>query len=201
MPLSRQVRYFKSSRDNWRNKALEKQEKIRVLEQRVRDLEKSREQWKSQAKQAEQKLKERAKERAKELKKNEETQDNYQLRRVSFHHYSLKTIQISVQQVISGRSSYRSVEMNLKLLSQDFEVGSPHFSSIRKWVARVGLYELNRPKEKREDWIFLVDLTLELGQEKAMVIYGISLESYQNISQQEKRALKHTDGEILSIEV
>jgi hypothetical protein len=46
-----------------------------------------------------------------------------------------------------------------------------------------------------------VDLTLELGQEKAMVIYGLSQESYQRINHQEKRALRHTDGEILMMEV
>lgn len=34
-----------------------------------------------------------------------------------------------------------------------------------------------------------------------MVVYGVSQESYQRISPQEERALRHTDGEILSLEV
>jgi hypothetical protein len=68
-------------------------------------------------------------------------------------------------------------------------------------VGRIGLYELSRQKEKRDDWIFIVDLTLELGQEKAMVIYGISEQLWEETILAEKRGLKHTDGQILGIEV
>lgn len=34
-----------------------------------------------------------------------------------------------------------------------------------------------------------------------MIVYGLSLEKYQQVIIQEKRALKHTDGEILTLEV
>ena len=46
-----------------------------------------------------------------------------------------------------------------------------------------------------------MDLTLELGQEKAMVIYGISEELWRGSILAERRGLKQTDGEILAIEV
>ncbi len=46
-----------------------------------------------------------------------------------------------------------------------------------------------------------MDLTLELGQEKAMVIYGISEKLWQETVLPQRRGLKHTDGEILGIEV
>lgn len=198
MDSSRLVRYFKDSRDNWKKKALEKQKKLRLLEQKVRDLEKSREQWKYKAKESEKQVKKLAKKI--EEKKTDDSQKT-KLITAKKHHYSICTIKLSIQQVINGGNSYRSVGKTMKLLSENFEVNSPHFSSIRKWIGRVGLYELLRTKEKREDWIFIVDLTLELGREKAMIIYGISSEKYQNIIVKEKRALKHTDGEILSLEV
>ena len=63
------------------------------------------------------------------------------------------------------------------------------------------MYELNRDKEKRTDWILIVDLTLELGKEKAMVVYGISEQDWQQQILPQKRGLRHTDGEILKIEV
>ena len=203
MSSSRLARYFKGSRDNWKNKALEKQKKLRAFEQKIRDLEKSREQWKSKAKKAEKKSKELERELEKS-KKTEKPSSNFKKTTpitASLHHYTIETIQLSVQQVINGGNSYRSVETTMKLLSENFEVASPHFSSIRKWVGRVGLYELSRKKEKRNDWIFIIDLTLELGKEKAMIVYGLSLEKYQQVIIQEKRALKHTDGEILTLEV
>ena len=166
MSSSRLARYFKGSRDNWKNKALEKQKKLRLFEQKIRDLEKSRKQWKSQAKKAEKKVKELEKEREKSEQADEECQKT-ELIKIKGHHYTIETIQTSIQQVIKGRNSYRSVATTMELLSENFEVASPHFSSIRKWIERVGLYELSRPKEKRNDWIFLVDITLELGQKKS----------------------------------
>ncbi len=89
----------------------------------------------------------------------------------------------------------------MKILSRSYFTEAPHYSSIRNWVGRIGLYELSREKEKRDDWIFIVDLTLELGQEKAMVIYGISGELWEEKILPKRRGLKHTDGEILGIEV
>ena len=57
-PVSRLARLFKKGRDNWKEKALEKQKKIRSLEIKVRDLSASREHWKQRALAAELKLKE-----------------------------------------------------------------------------------------------------------------------------------------------
>ena len=117
------------------------------------------------------------------------------------HHYKVQTIQLSVQQVIEAGNSYRGVGTTMELLSQSFSIESPHYSSIRKWLGRIGLFELQRKKERREDWIFIVDLTLELGQKKALVVYGITEKLWQEKVLEEERGLRHNDGEILEIEV
>lgn len=57
-PVSRLARLFKKGRDSWKEKALEKQKKVRGLEIKVRDLSASREHWKQRALAAESKLKE-----------------------------------------------------------------------------------------------------------------------------------------------
>ncbi|MEJ6487266.1 hypothetical protein N0Y54_39500 [Nostoc punctiforme UO1] len=46
----------RNGRDNWKERALEKQKKLRALEIKVRDLSASRDYWKSRAKIAESKL-------------------------------------------------------------------------------------------------------------------------------------------------
>lgn len=89
----------------------------------------------------------------------------------------------------------------LEILSRSHRTESLNYNSIRSWVGRIGLYELSRKKEKREDWIFIIDCTLELAKEKVMVIYGISEEFWKRTVLEGQRALKHTDGEILAIEV
>jgi hypothetical protein len=58
MPISRQLRYEKQCRENWKEKALQKQHKIREYVQLTRSLKKSRDNWKERAKVAEQRVKE-----------------------------------------------------------------------------------------------------------------------------------------------
>ncbi|PHM07786.1 hypothetical protein CK516_24895 [Nostoc sp. 'Peltigera malacea cyanobiont' DB3992] len=55
-PSSRLARLFHRGRDNWKQRALEKQKKLRALEIKVRDLSTSRDYWKNRAKVAEEKL-------------------------------------------------------------------------------------------------------------------------------------------------
>ncbi|MFW9261157.1 hypothetical protein [Nostoc sp. CALU 546] len=57
-PVSRLARLFHKGRDSWREKALEKQKKVRTLEIKVRDLTASREHWKQRALAAESQIKE-----------------------------------------------------------------------------------------------------------------------------------------------
>ncbi|GJD20513.1 hypothetical protein RIVM261_054690 [Rivularia sp. IAM M-261] len=55
-PVSRLARLWRRSRDNWKEKALDKQERLRALEIKVRDLSLSRENWKKRAMEAENQL-------------------------------------------------------------------------------------------------------------------------------------------------
>ncbi len=48
----RLARFFETSRDGWKEKALERQEKLRSADIKVRDLTKSRDKWKQEAKEA-----------------------------------------------------------------------------------------------------------------------------------------------------
>ena len=200
MPVSRQIRYFRQSRENWKKNAAKKQQKIRKYEQTIRSLLLSRDNWKTRAKQAKKRVKELEKKLEKqEVKKSEVPVEN--LAKAKGHHYTIQTIKVSLEQVLKTGNSYRGVATTMNIFSQSFQIESPHYSSIRQWLGRVGLYELRRKKEKRPDWIYVVDSTIELGQEKALVIYGISELNWQSQVLQQGRALKHTDGEILAIEV
>ena len=54
---------------------------------------------------------------------------------------------------------------------------------------RLGLYELSRPKEVAEDWVWIMDHTVQLGPWKCLVIVGVRLSAWRN-----KRApLEHED--------
>lgn len=114
MPVSRQIRYLRRSRDNWKENAAKKQEKIREYEQTIRVLSNSRENWKTQAKEAKKRIKELEK-KIEELERQDLKEKDSQLLevlgenplKISGHHYTAQTIQISVQQIIEAGNSYR----------------------------------------------------------------------------------------------
>jgi hypothetical protein len=39
-------------------------------------------------------------------------------------------------------------------------------------VSRLVLHELRRPKGPTEDWVFIVDATIEVGEQKAVAVLG-----------------------------
>lgn len=117
------------------------------------------------------------------------------------HHYSVETIQKSVQQVIDCGSSYRGVEKTFELYKEIWSQDIPSFSSVRKWLGRIGLYELTRKKETRDDWIFIVDLTVELGTEKGLVVLGVTQQLLEQEVLPSKRGLMHQDLQVLALEI
>lgn len=49
----------------------------------------------------------------------------------------------------------------------------PTNTTIMNWVKKLGLYQLNKPKEKADDWIIILDHSIQLGQDKLFVVLGI----------------------------
>ena len=62
---------------------------------------------------------------------------------------------------------------------------------------QVGLYLLNQSTEKRSDWIFIVDHTVELGQSKCLIMLGVRGEALKAGAY----ALAHQDVELLGLEI
>ncbi len=73
----------------------------------------------------------------------------------------------------------RGVEKSLKLYADEDQIYTPSSSSIRNWLGRIGLYELQREKEYRNDGIFIVDLTVELGKQKCLVVFGVTQKHFR----------------------
>ncbi len=61
-PPGRLARFFRDSRDGWKQKALERQNRLRAADVKVRDLKKSRDKWKREAKETKQRLEQLEKE-------------------------------------------------------------------------------------------------------------------------------------------
>lgn len=155
-----------SSRQTWRQKALERYVMIRQLKWRIRDLERSRQHWRKRA-----------------LDRNNEFYDQADQAvnqsaplRPKFHQYPLWQIIFSIELYVFSSAGYRVVAQCWLLLSRHLAVGTPSFWTVRQWVLRLGLYRLRQPIEKVGNWIYIVDYTLQMGLEQCLVVLGLRLD-------------------------
>ena len=51
----------------------------------------------------------------------------------------------------------------------------PASTTGRCWLLRVGLYQLQHPQEIADDWIWITDHTVQIGQEKCLAVLGVRL--------------------------
>jgi len=72
---------------------------------------------------------------------------------------------------------------------------SASHTTIQNWILRIGLYELQRPKEFADDWIWIVDHTIQIGTIKVLLILGIRRSKWIQLD----RPLVHTDLEVLEL--
>lgn len=122
--------------------------------------------------------------------------------RIPFHHkYSVGQISLFISLVLSAASSFRCASHALKLFMRfllpclSLPVSCPSWSCGRLWLLRLGYYKLNRPKEDGDDWVWIVDHTVQLGPEKCLVILGIRLCHLPYPG----RSLRHEDMEPIEV--
>lgn len=114
------------------------------------------------------------------------------------HHYSLGIISLFLSLVLSVATSLRCASRVLELFWAVWEQprAVPTWGTGRWWVLRLGYYNLTRPKEQAEDWVWIVDHTYQLGTHKCLLILGLRLSALPAPGQ----CLRHEDVEPLVLE-
>jgi len=77
----------------------------------------------------------------------------------------------------------------------DLNLPIPSWYSGRLWLLRLGLYKLTREKEKADDWIWIIDHSVQWGKEKCLAILGIRQSRLPDC----ETILRHQDVEPLSL--
>ena len=113
------------------------------------------------------------------------------------HSYSANVITKAVELVLSANSSFRGAARSLRILCAEAAESCPSLWSIRNWVLRLGLYELERPKLAAEDWVLILDHTIQIGPHKALLILGVQLADLNR----NNFALGHQDVTMLGLEI
>src|SRR5579864_9414608 len=90
------------------------------------------------------------------------------------HGYGVEFICLYLRLVLSG-TSLRGSSRVLAITAEacDWGIDIPHWTTGRLWLMRVGHALLTMPLPQADDWAWLVDLSVQIGQEKCLVILGI----------------------------
>lgn len=92
--------------------------------------------------------------------------------------YPVSVIGLSIQLVLQAGCSLRgSAAVMTTFVTRglaDFAV--PVFSTIRSWILRLGHAALTRPLDRTQRWFWLIDHTIQVGDQKLLVILGGSLD-------------------------
>jgi len=92
---------------------------------------------------------------------------------VPFHHqYSVGHAALFVSLVLTAATSFRGASRCMGIVVRSFQLplSMPAWSTGRLWLLRLGYYKLTRGKEFAEDWVWIIDHTVQLGSEKCLVI-------------------------------
>lgn len=101
------------------------------------------------------------------------------------------------QLVLDARVSMRGASRVLKLMSEQlgYDERVPHWTTGRRWLQRQGHAQLTRPLPQAADWAWLVDQTVQIGQEKCLVIVGIQLRNLPPAG----TSLRHQDLHLVAL--
>ena len=58
---------------------------------------------------------------------------------------------------------------------------APAASTVESWLLRIGLYQLRRPLPQADDWILIMDHTMQLGASKCLIIVAIRQSVWQSL--------------------
>ena len=113
------------------------------------------------------------------------------------HVYPLLLVRLALTWACNAHTSYRGITLIFASLRGVVAAVGPCAETIRLWLLRVGLFLLRRPLPRWSDWVFLVDLTIQLGTHKCLVILGVPLSQlrYKGYSPD------HHDVQVLAVQV
>lgn len=83
----------------------------------------------------------------------------------------------------------------------------PSAGTIQMWLLRLGLDAIQQPLEQADDWAWLVDHTVQIGQTKCLLIVGVRLSQWRELGGElthhdlsviALEPVQHSDGEIVA---
>jgi hypothetical protein len=113
-------------------------------------------------------------------------------------HFAFGVIEIFLRLVMQAATSLRGgsgvLDIFQGLVPELERTPAPNTGQL--WLLRIGLYEITRPKEKADDWVWILDHTIQIGKVKCLLVVGCRLQAWQAA----RRPLEHRDLQVLALE-
>ncbi len=114
--------------------------------------------------------------------------------------HPLRIIIWSVRLILFGASAFRTAAKNLEIsfdtMPELRKYVAPSFTTIKRWLQKVGYYKLKRAKVVASDWMILIDASIQMGVQKCVLVLGC-----RKADLPKDRALKLEDLEVLDLRV
>lgn len=114
--------------------------------------------------------------------------------------YPLCIILLCVRLILSAASPLRTASKSLSIvfcnLPELTSYTAPSCTTIKRWLQKVGYFKLKRPKAAANDWMIMMDASIQMGAQKCLLILGC-----RQVDLPKNRALTLEDLEVLSLRV
>lgn len=86
-----------------------------------------------------------------------------------------------LKMLLSCAVGFRGAAAVLKVVSGLFPTDelAPSPNGGQMWLLRIGLHELSRHKEQTDDWVWIVDHTIQTGSVKCLAVVGVRLAAWE----------------------
>ena len=166
---------------NWKERSMKNQREKRSLQIQVRDLKRSAIKYKKKYKEVE----------AKQILLEQYSSSNNIVieqggsNSVVGSTYNSWQISTSIEWYLNSSTSFRAIGKNWEVLSGYLDISKiPSYSVVRQLVLRVGLYKLQQPLEQSNDWVYIMDYSIQMGSESCLLILGFRMSAWRNSSDQ-----------------
>lgn len=114
---------------------------------------------------------------------------------VGTHGYGARMVSLAVN--LARKVGLRGAERVLRVIFQwlGIEQRVPSRTTIRNWLQRLGIAEMQQPLEPHEDLVVMVDHSNQIGTEKVLAALGVNASALPEPG----RALKHEDVRVLEV--
>jgi len=135
--------------------------KVRSLKKKLKDTQESRENWKT---------------KAKLLSPSSSSSSIFDGDKAKHHSFSVILVTFCTNIQSYGSMSLRSCFQVLICLQLALGTSkrTPSYSSIRIWVCKVGKYRIDYQDFSQDKWIYWIDESIHIGNEKILLVLGIA---------------------------